>query len=625
MAVRERYQEPESSEQPVATVLVVDDDAAKRLAIRAMLSPVACEIVEADSGRAALRAVLRHTFAAIVMDVRMPSMDGYETAKLIRDRGDLALTPIIFMTAYGSDDADTAAAYASGAVDFIFTPIDRDALRAKISVFIDLFVQSQELRRSLESLTALHAVLIETEARAQAVLDSASDGIIAADKSGHIEVFSTSAQRLFGYSEEEVIGQPLELIIAAEHQEELPGTAPTDSGPVSGGAAPDVPTETMGRRKDGSYVPIEIRTNATPLNQPDFMVACISDISGRREQAKRERLRRESDRQEAQRDRIAFDEAPIGSFITSATGQIERVNEAMCEMLGYTADQLIGTSILAVTHPDDRDASAAVLAAMRDEGAPTRRFEKRYTHSDGGVVDATVVTSAIRTDGQHVAQIFTQVQDVTSAHRSTRALEEAQFEMLARLAAAAELHDDASGEHTRNVGELAAAIAEQLELPEAEVRMIRFAAPLHDIGKLAVADTIWRKPGKLTAEEFEEMKTHSAKGGQMLTGSQHQLLKLAEQIALSHHEKWDGSGYPAGLAGEAIPMAGRIVAVADVFDALTHLRPYKQAWTAVDAVREMTDQAGRHFDPQVLEAFLSMAPADGSLSWERSSAVDGTE
>ena len=134
-------------------ILVVDDNPSKRLAIRAMLAPLGHDVVEADSGRAALRAVLRETFALILMDVRMPTMDGYETAKLIRQRRQSALTPIIFVTAFGRDETETAAAYASGAVDFIFTPIRPEVLRAKVSVFVDLFVQSRELARSLESIT----------------------------------------------------------------------------------------------------------------------------------------------------------------------------------------------------------------------------------------------------------------------------------------------------------------------------------------------------------------------------------------------------------------------------------------------------------------------------------------
>ena len=178
--------------------------------------------------------------------------------------------------------------------------------------------------------------------------------------------------------------------------------------------------------------------------------------------------------------------------------------------------------------------------------------------------------------------------------------------MLARLAAAAEFHDDETGQHTHRVGDLSVSIAERLGLPGAQVELMRLAAPLHDVGKIAIPDAVLGKRGKLTDEEFEQMKTHTTVGAQMLAGSAFALLEMAEQIALTHHEKWDGSGYPAGLAGEAIPIAGRIVAVADVFDALTHARPYKAAWSTADAIAEMTGQAGRHFDPQVLEAFLSV-------------------
>ena len=207
---------------------------------------------------------------------------------------------------------------------------------------------------------------------------------------------------------------------------------------------------------------------------------------------------------------------------------------------------------------------------------------------------------------------------MTEARRTSRELEEAQFEMLARLAAAAEFRDDDTGQHTRRVGDLSVTIAQHLGLPEAEIELIRLAAPLHDLGKIAIPDAILGKPGKLTGEEFDQMKTHTTIGAEMLAGSPFALVEMAEQIALTHHEKWDGSGYPSGLAGDAIPMAGRIVAVADVFDALTHSRPYKPAWSTADAVAEIQSQSGRHFDPKVLAAFLSVAP---SAQREPSAAV----
>jgi putative two-component system response regulator len=227
------------------------------------------------------------------------------------------------------------------------------------------------------------------------------------------------------------------------------------------------------------------------------------------------------------------------------------------------------------------------------------------------VIEARIALTAIRDDAQEVAQLFAQIEDVTEARRTSRDLKQAQFEILARLAAAADLHDDDTGQHTHRVGDLSVTIAKGLGLPDSQVELLRFAAPLHDVGKIAIADAVLRKRGKLTAEEFEEMKTHTTVGAHMLADSPFALLAMAAQSALTHHEKWDGSGYPAGLAGDAIPISGRIVAVADVFDALTHTRPYKPAWSTAEAITEMNGQAGRHFDPEVLEAFLDSPRVEG--------------
>lgn len=185
----------------------------------------------------------------------------------------------------------------------------------------------------------------------------------------------------------------------------------------------------------------------------------------------------------------------------------------------------------------------------------------------------------------------------------TRELEAARFEILDRLARAAEYRDDTTGEHTQRVGRTAALVAEALGLDAAEVELIRLAAPLHDIGKIGIPDRILLKAGRLTPEEFEIMKSHTEIGGQILSGSQIPVLVRAREIALTHHARWDGRGYPWGLAGEAIPHSGRIVALADVFDALTHVRPYKPAWTPAEAFDEVRRQAGGHFDPRAAAAF----------------------
>lgn len=201
-------------------------------------------------------------------------------------------------------------------------------------------------------------------------------------------------------------------------------------------------------------------------------------------------------------------------------------------------------------------------------------------------------------------QIQTQNQVLEAKVRErTRELEAAQLEIIERLAKAAEFRDDNTGRHTERVGQMSALIARELGMPDQQVSLIRRASPLHDVGKIGIPDTILLKLGKLTASEFELVKTHTTIGARILSGSRFPLLRLAEEIAFSHHERWDGNGY-AGLKKDAIPLAGRIVAVADVFDALTQKRPYKDAWPVDQAVAEIDRQRARQFDPALVDAFL---------------------
>jgi len=188
----------------------------------------------------------------------------------------------------------------------------------------------------------------------------------------------------------------------------------------------------------------------------------------------------------------------------------------------------------------------------------------------------------------------------------TRALEQTRLEVLDRLAKAAEFRDDATGQHTRRVGRTSAMLAQAVGADSHYVDLIARAAPLHDIGKIGVPDYLLLKPEKLEVEEFEIMKRHSRIGADILSGGRSAVMQLAEEVALDHHERWDGTGYPAGLAGSAIPLPARIVAIADVFDALTHARPYREAWPLPKALAEIEAGAGRHFDPALTTAFLQL-------------------
>ena len=189
-----------------------------------------------------------------------------------------------------------------------------------------------------------------------------------------------------------------------------------------------------------------------------------------------------------------------------------------------------------------------------------------------------------------------------------RDLEAARIEMLRRLALAAEYRDDNTPEHMQRVAALAARLGQRLGLSELALTHIRHGAPLHDVGKIAIPDRILLKPGKLSQAEFEVVKTHAEAGARVLAEGESELLEVAESIARTHHERWDGSGYPDGLSGADIPLVGRLVHVADVFDVLVHERPYKDAFSVEDAAEEIRSGAGTQFDPEVVEAFADLGP-----------------
>jgi putative two-component system response regulator len=193
-----------------------------------------------------------------------------------------------------------------------------------------------------------------------------------------------------------------------------------------------------------------------------------------------------------------------------------------------------------------------------------------------------------------------------TVRRQTAAIRRAHEETIHRLVKASQYRDEETGAHIRRTGLYSEVMAEVLGWPSEQIEHIRLAAPMHDVGKIGVPDAILQKPGKLTPEEYEIMQSHAVIGARLLSGSESPMLQMAERIALCHHERWDGTGYPAGLWGEAIPECARIVAIVDVYDALTHDRVYRQALPEDEALAILERGRGTHFDPFLLGVFLSV-------------------
>lgn len=201
-------------------------------------------------------------------------------------------------------------------------------------------------------------------------------------------------------------------------------------------------------------------------------------------------------------------------------------------------------------------------------------------------------------------------------------LDGAYLDTINRLVMAAEYKDEDTGDHIVRISRYSTLLAEKCGMSEDEVRDIRYASPMHDIGKIGIPDSILLKPSKLSDEEFETMKTHTSIGAKILTGSKASVLQVAQQVAISHHEKWNGKGYPQGIMGDKIPLSGRIVGLVDVFDALTSRRPYKDPYPVEVACEIIEKDSGSHFDPSVAKLFLENIEAVKEIKVEVGNMYD---
>lgn len=326
-----------------------------------------------------------------------------------------------------------------------------------------------------------------------------------------------------------------------------------------------------------------------------------------------ERMRRRTLEAQIQ---AAMERAPVPIYIKDLDRRYLLANRLTHEALGLEPGEMIGRSDTELLSPETEPlVRESDMRVIRDE-EPCERQETMvingrertflsvkfpYLDGEGNLAGVTGVSTEI------TAQCEAERLQRDIALAREQAIEElrsSRQEMVERLARAIELHDAETGRHVERMARIASYLGSQLGLDDGQILLLRAAAPLHDVGKIATPDEILRKPGPLTPEERAEMQRHAEIGHQILAGSDSELLQMAARIALTHHEWFDGSGYPRGLKGEEIPIEGRIVAVADVLDALLSDRPYRQAISVDEAVELIRDGCGTHFDPEVADVLL---------------------
>ncbi len=318
-----------------------------------------------------------------------------------------------------------------------------------------------------------------------------------------------------------------------------------------------------------------------------------------------------------ERLQLLVDRAPVSIYVKDRERRYVLANRVAHEVVGQTPNEMIGLSDADLMAPAAEQLVAESDRRVLEQGAG---FEGEETLQIGDEPERTFLTVKFPfvDDSGEITGIYGISTDISDKKQSEdlreelaraqeRAIEEmraSRQETVERLAKALEMHDEETGRHVKRMADIALLLATHLGLDEDRVLLLRTAAPMHDVGKVATPDQILRKQGPLTAEEREVMERHTTVGCAILTDSESELLRLAATIALTHHERWDGSGYPQGLVGEAIPLEGRITAVADVFDALLSDRCYRPAMALDDALEVMRAGRGSHFDPRVLDALL---------------------
>lgn len=306
-----------------------------------------------------------------------------------------------------------------------------------------------------------------------------------------------------------------------------------------------------------------------------------------------------------------FEHAGVGLLEVAFDGRIRLVNPSCAQLFGYPQDILTRMNVLEITHPEDMRRTLDAMQSLVSGQTDLAVLEKRYVCSDGRLLWSRSRVALLQREHGEADSMVAVVADITELKETqqelrvmNRQLEDTLEGGLLGMGIALEARDQETSGHTQRVVALSTWLGQALGLGQAALTELRHGAYLHDLGKLTIPDAVLLKPGRFDAAERALMQRH-ADNGYDLASRIPALAPGALKVIRHHHERWDGSGYPGGLAGEQIPLLARIFAICDVYDALTNERPYKHAWSRAEAVKELIAQRGRHFDPLVVDTFVA--------------------
>jgi putative two-component system response regulator len=435
------------------------------------------------------------------------------------------------------------------------------------------------------------------------LIESAGDAVLGVAPDGTLTDWSAGAERLLGYTRAEAIGRHVKVLVPPHRMAQV---KEIHKQVESGGRVEGIETERV--TKDGRM--LRVRLSIAPVRTEDGellgAVGIMRDLTSQREA---EAMLSATER----RYHSVVEALNEGIVVQSRDGEVLAFNTSAERILGRPEAELrgeaAGQAVPGLLHEDGSpvsDDEHPTAVAMRS-GKPQNGVVMGVEGPEGAIRWLSINSRPLCHAGEarpYAAVVsFT---EITELRETLAELRTARLEDLERLALVGEYRDDDTNRHTERVAHTAGLLAHRLGLDAETIERLERAAPLHDVGKIGIPDSILLKPGKLTVQEFEVIKTHSVIGGRILCESHSPILRMAAEIAFTHHERWDGTGYPAGLEAEGIPITGRIVALADAFDAMSHARPYKDAFSVDHAVAEIRRCNGSQFDPRIVEAFMTL-------------------
>jgi len=576
-------------------ILIVDDSVVVRRQATSLLYARNYQITMAANGAEAIKAIDTQEFDLVLLDLELPDMNGEDVLKYLKKNSLSMDIPVLIMT--GRYDANTIGKLIKqGANEFFTKPFIPEELLLKIDFWIDS-------RRKSKQLLCEQRLLKEYK---NAIDRSAI--VSKTDKKGIITFVNDKFCAISGYTKEELIGKPHNLIRHPDMQkeafEELWRTI--KSGQAWEGLVKNL-------RKDGStYWVHAVVSPIVDLNGDIVEYMSIrTDITSTQEE--KEYIKNELGIKTADFDEarhltkeyeIAMD-ATLAVVRTDTNNIITYANNTICKLSGYTKAELIGMNCKKLRHQhhiDNKDCDNLKHALVQKKTVKMR-FHNLSKNKEVYYVDTTVIPiTDIHGNIHEYLHLMCNVTELVELHNE---MEDTQREIIYKMSEVGESRSQETGNHVKRVAEYSKLLALKAGLSLEEAEMVLIASPMHDIGKVGIPDGILTKPGKLDAYEWEIMRSHSAMGYEVLKSSQRPILKAAATIAYQHHEKYNGSGYPFGISGEDIHIYARIVAIADVFDALGSNRVYKKAWELEKIIEMFKEEKGKHFDPKLIELFLN--------------------